>query len=327
MSSSPLVSIIVPVYKVEDYVSRTIQSILNQDYLRLELILVDDGSPDDSPMILDQFASQDSRVKVFHQKNSGVSSARNVGLSAATGEYLMFVDGDDWVDEDYVSYFVNLLEASGCSIGANVSNHGGRVLNIGTDPLVMSSESTIEWIYTGKLNVAVWNKIYSAKLIKSNEVWFDPEVWYGEGMLFNIEALQLVDEVAVGSKPVYHQVHNPKSATRCFSLSNNLCGIRSLEIQKEKWTKVTPEIERAWRYHRYAFNRSILEGLVWTHSTRSNRNLYLSCRRELRHNARVPFTASIDIRNKAFWIMWLISPWLAAHVSAMKNHLKSLRSQ
>lgn len=103
MSSSPLVSIIVPVYKVENYVSRTIQSILNQDYPSLELILVDDGSPDDSPMILDQFASQDSRVKVFHQKNSGVSSARNVGLSAATGEYLMFVDGDDWVDEDYLS--------------------------------------------------------------------------------------------------------------------------------------------------------------------------------------------------------------------------------
>lgn len=96
-------SIIVPVYNVEQYIGQCIESILAQTFDNLELILVDDGSQDGSGRICDSYAEKDQRIKVIHQKNSGVSKARNVGIETATGDYLMFVDGDDWVDPNYLS--------------------------------------------------------------------------------------------------------------------------------------------------------------------------------------------------------------------------------
>jgi len=120
---SKKVSVIVPIYNVEKYIGKCVDSIRNQDYPNIEIILVDDGSPDKSPQIIDEMASNDDRIKVIHEKNGGVSSARNRGIAAATGEYIMFVDGDDWVDDDYVSYFVDLIEKHGCDIGMDKNNY------------------------------------------------------------------------------------------------------------------------------------------------------------------------------------------------------------
>ena len=101
-SFNPLVSIIVPFYNVENYMNCCIDSLINQSYRNLEIILVDDGSPDDCPKICDEYAEKDGRVKVIHKTNGGISSARSFGLDAAIGEYVMLVDGDDWLDKDAV---------------------------------------------------------------------------------------------------------------------------------------------------------------------------------------------------------------------------------
>ena len=92
-----LISVIVPVYKAEKYLDKCVQSIVNQTYKNLEIILVDDGSPDNCPAVCDEYASKDSRVRVVHKKNAGPSAARNTGLDAATGGYIWFVDGDDYL--------------------------------------------------------------------------------------------------------------------------------------------------------------------------------------------------------------------------------------
>ena len=96
----PSVSVIVPVYKAESFLSNCINSILNQTYRDLEVILVDDGSPDFSGQICEEYAEKDGRVKVIHQKNAGAAAARNCGLKAAAGKYIAFVDSDDWIDRD-----------------------------------------------------------------------------------------------------------------------------------------------------------------------------------------------------------------------------------
>ena len=93
----PLVSVIVPVYNVEKYLRQCLNSIVNQTYQNLEIILIDDGSPDDSGMICDEYAAKDERIRVFHQKNAGLSAARNSGLNTMSGEYVIFVDSDDWI--------------------------------------------------------------------------------------------------------------------------------------------------------------------------------------------------------------------------------------
>ena len=98
LEQQPLISVIVPVYKVEKYLHRCVDSILNQTYRNLEIILVDDGSPDNCGAICDEYAAKDNRIRVIHQENTGVSAARNAGLEACTGEYVAFVDSDDYVD-------------------------------------------------------------------------------------------------------------------------------------------------------------------------------------------------------------------------------------
>ena len=100
MSEQPLISVIVPVYKVEPYLDRCVQSIVNQTYKNLEIILVDDGSPDHCPAMCDAWAEKDSRIRVIHKENGGVSTARNAGINIAKGAFFTFVDSDDWIDRD-----------------------------------------------------------------------------------------------------------------------------------------------------------------------------------------------------------------------------------
>ena len=112
-----MVSVIVPVYNVEEYLRQCVDSILGQTYQSLEVILVDDGSPDNSPQICDDYARKDSRVKVIHKKNGGLSDARNAGLEAVTGEYVLFVDSDDyWRNSDVLKRLVDLFECDGESL-------------------------------------------------------------------------------------------------------------------------------------------------------------------------------------------------------------------
>lgn len=272
------VSIIVPVYNVERYIENCVMSLIEQDYRNVEIILVNDGSPDHSAAIIDRLALHDNRIRVIHKENGGVSSARNVGILSASGDYIMFVDGDDWVEQNYVSYFLNLLKKNNCFVGMDIKNFYAGSTQTEEKTYIVSAEKAIEWIYMGKLFVAVWNKIYSTSLLKENAICFNDEIWYGEGMLFNIEVLQFCDKVAIGEKSVYHQTANPNSAMRSFNLKSNLCGIRSLELQKEKWKKANDRIEKAWDYHRYCFNRSILDGLVRTNMAKKNKALYNECK-------------------------------------------------
>ena len=102
------ISIIVPVYNVEKYLERCVKSIQNQTYSDLEIILVDDGSPDSSGALCDQYAKEDKRIKVIHKKNGGLSEARNYGIEAATGSYIMFIDSDDWIDLDMAEMLCKL---------------------------------------------------------------------------------------------------------------------------------------------------------------------------------------------------------------------------
>lgn len=121
-----LVSIIIPIYKVELYLKRCLDSVLNQTYTNLEIILVDDGSPDGCPQICDEYAAKDKRIAVIHKENGGLSDARNAGLDICKGKYISFIDSDDWVDEKYIEILLNLAikENADIAIGENIQTNG-----------------------------------------------------------------------------------------------------------------------------------------------------------------------------------------------------------
>lgn len=312
------ISVIVPVYKVEKYIGKCVASLMLQDYKNIEIILVDDGSPDDSPAVIDRFAIEDERIKVIHKPNGGVSSARNAGLGVATGDYIMFVDGDDWVEPDYVSYFLNLIKLNDCLVGMDKNNFYADSGNLIDKCYTISAEDAIEFIYMGQIFVAVWNKIYSTAFLKDNSLQFDERIWFGEGMLFNIECLQFCDKVAIGEKSVYHQTINPNSAMRAFNLKSNFCGLQSLELQKEKWLKVNKSIENAWSYHKYCFNRSIIDGLVRSDTVEDNIVVYYECRHNIRTQMCIPLKSNITLKQKLSWIAYAVFPFTMAKRAARK---------
>lgn len=112
----PLISVIVPVYNVEKYIRRCVDSILSQTYKNLEILLVDDGSNDLSGEICDEYAGTDKRVRAFHKKNGGLASARNFGLENVMGEYVSFVDSDDWIEKNTYSYCLDLINNENCKV-------------------------------------------------------------------------------------------------------------------------------------------------------------------------------------------------------------------
>lgn len=160
-----LVSVIVPIYGVEDYLSKCVDSIINQTYKNLEIILVDDGGKDKCPEICDEYAGKDSRIKVIHKKNGGLSDARNAGIAIAKGEYFVFIDSDDWVETTMVERLLDACKKYNVKLaacGRYITD--GTVINgtayEGTEG-VYSSEEALNEILSGKsLDVAAWDKIY-----------------------------------------------------------------------------------------------------------------------------------------------------------------------
>ena len=207
------VSIIVPVYNAEKAIGRCVESILSQDYTELEVILVDDGSRDSSPEILDGFAAKDPRVLCIHKENGGVSAARNTGLDRATGDYIQFCDADDWLAPEATKLLVRRAEDSAADlvvgdfyrvVGDKVSRKGSiekkdiLTLRQYADEMLLSPAD----LYYGVL----WNKLYRRDIIEQDRVRMDPEVSYSEDMIFNLDYLKHAQTVAVLEAPVYYYV-------------------------------------------------------------------------------------------------------------------------
>lgn len=321
------VSIIVPIYNVEKYIQRCVNSLIIQTHKNIDIILVDDGSPDRSGEIIDRLQQRDSRIQVIHTENQGVSCARNEGLRIAKGEYVMFVDGDDWVDTNYVAYFLELAMKNECDIAFSKNNYS--VLdNVSIDEYeIVDAEKAIEWIYSGEIFVAVWNKIYSMRVIKDYNINFDSQIWYGEGMLFNIDILQNVERVAVGELSVYHQTINPDSAMRSFNLESNYCGLRSLEVQKEHWRIVNSQIEKEWAYHKYRFNRSIIDGIIRSNSLSENREAFNNCKKNIRRDITIPLKCERNIKAILLWLLYAMFPLTMAKRTARRYRKTLVKEQ
>ena len=187
--TTSLISVIVPVYRVEKYLERCVKSILSQTYKNLEVILVDDGSPDQCPAICDACAEKDARVKVIHQENKGLSGARNAGIDAASGEYLAFVDSDDYVSPHFIEELYQLLQDTGCAIGQCRFSYvkGDGLVEEGDSAFcIYRGESLMEQLYGPEEKatcfVVAWNKLYRAELFK------ETGIRYPEGRIHEDEA-------------------------------------------------------------------------------------------------------------------------------------------
>lgn len=217
MECTPLISVIVPVYNVEAYLSRCVDSILSQTYQNLEVILMNDGATDLSGAICDGYAKKDSRVKVIHKENGGLSSARNAGLDICLGDFVAFVDSDDWVEQDaYESMLKLAMELDVklvCAGRYDVNSETGEK-TVGLCPPKtekISSEELVGRIFTwNQCDSSACDKLYHRSLL---EKWRFPQGKVCEDVPVMYRIILQTDWVAVYSKPIYNYFHRSGSIT------------------------------------------------------------------------------------------------------------------
>ena len=204
------ISVIIPIFNAEKSLSKCIESVISQTYTYIEILLIDDGSTDKSGDICDKFALKDNRVKVIHKSNGGVSSARNAGLDISRGEWIVFVDSDDWCENNYLSDFFSTKE----SLLANEIVLQGRkneVNGIVTHSTVLKNAiytNIAEGVLDNQLLTfgAPYCKLYSNKLIKEHNIRFPENYSYGEDTTFFLRNLSYVNKIATISRCNYHYV-------------------------------------------------------------------------------------------------------------------------
>ena len=225
------VSVIVPIYKVEKYLHRCVNSISTQTYKNLEIILVDDGSPDNCPAICDEYAASDARIKVIHKENGGLSDARNFGMDAATGKYILFVDSDDWIENNTVEKLVDIIEREQVDFvrfnsvwdgrteipdGTPCISEPSRQLDLGLyDKEKIKREIYPRLLITHDLFLgpvlSAWSSFYSREFIESNNLRFDKPVKYSEDSIFSARVVTKAKTFFVIEDCYYHYCFNSES--------------------------------------------------------------------------------------------------------------------
>lgn len=237
--NTPLVSIIVPVYKAEKFIHQCIDSLLAQTYKNIEVILVDDGSPDNCGKICDEYAAKDKRVKVIHQKNSGVSAARNKAIAHSKGEWITFVDADDKVTDDYIE---KLMSKDGdWIIGGyrDTNNNFCHIIEdsyIGKERLIRFFQEHLQNLYTNNIG----GKLYRSSIICDNGMKFNTNVRFSEDFLFNLEFLSHCNSVALSKVANYIITPNP-----CVEEKYKLT-LQELSYILEQTTEYTKALSKKW---------------------------------------------------------------------------------
>ncbi|MBO5850764.1 MAG: glycosyltransferase family 2 protein, partial [Clostridia bacterium] len=215
---NPAVSIIVPVYKVEKYINRCIDSILAQTFNDFELILVDDGSPDNSGAICDECAKKDSRIKVIHKQNGGVSSARNAGIKVAQGEFINFIDSDDTIPVDSLENLINLQKQNDADFVCCGFDMYSENSFIKTFPFVnkyidfSKIKDDDARVFLSNLFRGPCAKLYKNNIVQKNNMLFDENVHIGEDTIFVYDYLSRCKNVRCGDIVVYNYLRNDQSA-------------------------------------------------------------------------------------------------------------------
>ena len=237
--SNVTISILMPVYNSQDYLKNTVQDVINQSYKDWELILVDDGSKDNSRNICIELQNLDSRIRVISKENQGVSSTRNTALDNARGEYIAFIDSDDLVHKDYLKILLSSMEKSNgdlavCGFKERKVPSNGQVEDLSRvfcPKEIIAIEDMKDLIMdfgnSGLLN-PLWNKLYSREIIEKNNIRFKEEVETGEDFIFNLQYFRKINNICFSKEELYYYIRR----------NNNSITYQYIDNMYEKGVKI-----------------------------------------------------------------------------------------
>ncbi len=297
----PIISVIVPVYEVEAYLERCVDSLLSQSMRNIEIILIDDGSPDACGEICDRYAAHDPRVRVIHQENAGLSAARNAGLELARGEWIMFVDSDDWVEPD----FCRLPYEAALAHGADLVIFGYiNILKKHIEEGALGREESVTYVV--KKNIAVWNKLYHRSLF--HEIRF-PEGYVYEDIFATPKLVHAARSVYRLDACLYHYIYR----------ADSICHRKTLRSRKDYFIMKMSLVRdlKGWGYD--ALAGELEEKLCLRYLIRLGRfaegsALHMETLRRIRG-----FPAGWTWKEKAMLALWHCSPWLFDRVCILSG--------
>lgn len=313
------ISVIVPIYNVEKYLDRCIQSIINQTYRNLEIILVDDGSTDNCSNICDKYAKRDDRIKVIHKKNGGLADARNKGLEIITGEYVGFIDSDDYIDKDMYEYLYSLIQKNNADIsicGKYIVYEDGR--KIGTNKesdlaILDSKQALIQLNSFSFFNMSVCDKLYKRKIVSGIEFPFGKK---SEDYFVTYQYFARAKKIVASKQPKYYYFQRSNSISRGKKVHHDY--IEGAKAQKEFFDENYPEISFVGNtayafsyiatYNRYLNNqikmskenKKMFKKEVTKYRKDIIKNKYISKNKKLQA---ILFTISLELYKKIYRVM------------------------
>lgn len=326
--NKPLISVIVPAYNVSQFIEANLTSILKQDYQNFELILIDDGSTDGTDKILDLFAQRDSRIHVLKQRNHGVSHARNTGLKIAKGSYITFIDADDEIEPNYLSYLYRLSQKYDASLVMTNNTYlkKGEQQDKPSEMVICSEKAAFEMLYY-RLPIGVYTKLYRRDLVESVQP-FSEDLLIGEDFYFNLSVLLQTDHIVVSSAALYQRrLNNPESILSTFDVAKWESGLEAVSrIKKQLISQHNGKLLRAWEYAWWHTNGDYYKSLVIHDQT----NKYPeTTKRVLKNIKRLSLKQLVGCslwRQKIKILLWLLSPSIPAKI-AVYNRKKKFRSE
>ena len=317
------VSIIVPMYNVGKYIEQCILSIVNQTYHNIEIILVDDGSPDESGKIADEYTARDNRIKVIHKANAGVSAARNSGLDTATGDFVCFSDGDDYVMPNYVEHLLNLCLTYDADVAYTVDMYTTFHKESVVDSFVkvISAEDATENILCYKVPIGVYSKMFKREFLVKNNIHFLENVYIGEGFNFNTACFQRANKVVMSNERIYfYRRDNEASAMTKFKAAKCQMALKAIDIIKDNLVLKSDRIYKAWTFAYWHTHFDMYCWIVNAEAKNENVELYKKCRYVSQSKAYIAFRVPTKRTERIRGLLGLAAPFVAAKLMLWRSN-------
>ena len=319
MTKDLLISVIVPIYNVEKYLDRCVDSIVNQTYRNLEIILVDDGSPDNCPQLCNEWAKKDNRIKVVHKANGGLSDARNAGLVVSTGELILFIDSDDWIELDTFDKMLNRMiddDSDVVSSGVKWVTEEGELLNdvsVQWDDVIETHSAMSEIIVDGKLKQHVWNKLYKRALIE--DIPFEKGKCH-EDVFWSYQVFTRAKKVSLMTESFYNYVQRSDSI---MGEKYSVKRLDALDAMKQRCEFVKTSFPDLYDKALYTYMSSCMYHLQLALQSKQNEAIISNIVGRIEYRRNGDSTKNLNIKNKIWINLFFFFPKL---ICKIRNILK-----
>lgn len=319
MTQNPLISVIVPIYNVEDYLDRCVNSLVKQTYKNLEIILVDDGANDSCPQLCDEWAQKDSRIKAIHKVNGGLSDARNAGLEIANGELIVLIDSDDWIDYCAIEKMYERMLADDSDVvssGVKWVTEDGTLLRdvtVSQDAVLDTHSAMSEIIVDGQLKQHVWNKLYKRELV---EVIPFEKGKYHEDVFWSYQVFGRAKKVSLMKESFYNYVQRSSSIMGAGYSKNRL---DALDAMKQRCDYVKKHFPDLYDKALHTYIGSCMYHLQLAILSKQDRDVINNITDRIDYRKTGNFTSLLSAKNKVWFFLFFHFPKLTARV---RNLLK-----